>query len=210
MKLISVNVGGLTQVEVGGRVVGTGIFKVPVEGRLMVGRRGLEGDRVVDLRVHGGEHKAVYVYPNEHYAVWAEELGRDDLVPGQFGENFTTEGMLEESVHIGDRFRVGEAVLEVTQPRVPCFKLGIKMGDPRFPKRFLESMRSGFYLRVIEEGEVGPGDAIEFIEPGPEQISIQALYALRFREPRDREEVKRALTVPALSGEWRMELSSVL
>lgn len=210
MKLISVNVGGLTQVKFNGRVVGTGIFKEPVEGRVMAGRRGLEGDRVVDQRVHGGEHKAVYAYPHEHYPVWAEELGRDDLSPGQFGENFTTEGLTEDAVHIGDRFRVGEALLEVTQPRVPCFKLGIKMGDARFPKRFLESMRCGFYLRVIEEGEVGAGDAIELVEPGPEQISIKALYALRFQVPRDREDVKRALTVPALSGEWRMELSSLL
>ncbi len=210
MKLISVNVGGLTQVESNGRVVGTGIFKVPVEGRVLAGRRGLEGDRVVDRRVHGGEHKAVYVYPSEHYAVWAEELDRDDLAPGQFGENFTTEGLTEDAVHIGDRFRVGGALLEVTQPRVPCFKLGIKMGDARFPKRFLKSMRSGFYLRVIEEGEVGAGDAIELSEPGAEHISIRALYALRFQQPRDRDEVKRALSVPALSGEWRMELSSVL
>lgn len=210
MKLISVNIGGLTQVEVNGRVVGTGIFKEPVEGRVMAGRRGLKGDRVIDLRVHGGEHKAVYAYPDEHYAVWSDELGRDDLAPGQFGENFTTEGLMEDTVHIGDRFSVGEAVLEVTQPRVPCYKLGIKMGDARFPKRFLESMRSGFYLRVIEEGEVGAGDVIELIEPGPEQISIKALYALRFQKPRDKDEIQRALTVPALSGEWQKELRSVL
>ena len=202
MKLISVNVGGLTQVEVNGRVVGTGIFKEPVEGRVRVGRRGLEGDRVVDLRVHGGEHKAVYAYPSEHYAVWAEELGREDLAPGEFGENFTMEGLTEDAAHIGDRFRVGGAVLEV--------KLGIKMRDARFPKRFLESMRCGFYLRVIEEGEVGAGDAIELVEQRPEQISIQALYTLRFTEPRDKKEVKRALSVLALSSEWRMELSSVL
>ncbi len=210
MKLISVNIGGLTQTEVNGRVVGTGIFKEPVEGPVLAGRRGLEGDRVVDLRVHGGEHKAVYAYPNEHYPVWAEELGRDDLAPGQFGENFTTEGLIEDAVHVGDRFSVGEAVLEVTQPRVPCFKLGIKMGDARFPKRFLQSMRCGFYLRVIEEGDVGAGDAIKLVEPGPEQISIKTLYTLRFSEPRDRDEVKRALTIPALSGEWRQELSTVV
>jgi len=152
----------------------------------------------------------VYAYPHEHYATWAEELGREDLTPGQFGENLTTEGLLEDSVHIGDRFRVGEALLEVSQPRVPCFKLGIKMGDAKFPKRFLESMRSGFYFRVIEEGEVCAENAIALVEAGPEQISIRALYGLRFLEPRDRDEVKRALTIPALSGEWRMELSSVL
>jgi MOSC domain-containing protein YiiM len=198
------------KVEYNGRVVGTGIFKEPVEGRVPVGRLGLEGDRQVDLRVHGGEYKAVYAYPHEHYETWSDELGRDDLAFGQFGENLTTEGLLEDGVHIGDRFRAGTAVLEVTQPRVPCFKLGIKMGDPTFPKRVLQSMRCGFYLRVVEEGEIGAGDAIERIETGPEAVSIYALYHLRFHDYTNRDEIKRVLSIPALSKEWRKELSGVL
>lgn len=209
-KLLSLNVGTLTQVQHGGQTVGTGIFKEPIDGRVVAGRRGLAGDRVVDQRVHGGEHKAIYAYPSEHYPVWAEELGRDDLAYGQFGENFTTEGLTEETAHIGDRFRVGGALVEVTQPRVPCFKLGIKMGDPMFPQRFLESMRCGFYFRVLEEGEVGVGDALELVEPGPEQISIRQIYTLRFVDHEKKDEIKRALSIPALSGEWRQELSSVV
>ena len=208
-RVVSLNISPGRKVEYNGQVVGTGIFKEPVEGRVMAGRRTLEGDRQVDLRYHGGEHKAIYAYPHEHYPTWAGELGRDDLSFGQFGENLTTEGLLETTVHIGDRFRVGGAVLEVTQPRVPCFKIGIKMGDPSFPKRFLQSMRSGFYLRVIEEGEIGAGDAIERIEIGPERMSIHALYHLRFRDPQNRDEIRRALSIPALSKEWRKELSGL-
>ncbi len=208
-RIVSVNVSPGRKVEHNGEIVGTGIFKEPIADRVMVRRLNIEGDRQIDLRYHGGEHKAVYAYPHEHYALWAAELGRDDLAPGQFGENLTTEGLLEDAVHIGDRFRIGGAVLEVTQPRVPCFKLGIKMGDAAFPKRFLQSMRSGFYLRVIEEGEIGAGDAVERIEVGPEAISVRALYHLRFRDPQNKPELQRALSIPALSKEWRRELSGL-
>ena len=208
-KVVSANVSPGRKVEYNGEIVGTGIFKQPVAGRVMVRRLNLEGDRQIDLRYHGGEHKAVYAYPHEHYASWAAELGRNDLGFGQFGENLTTEGLLEDAVHLGDRFRIGGAVLEVTQPRVPCFKLGIKMGDPGFPKRFLQSMRSGFYLRVLEEGEVGAGDVIERVEVGPEAITIRALYHLRFRDSSNRTEIQRALGVAALSKEWRKELSGL-
>lgn len=209
MRIVSVNVSAGRQVEVNGRVVGTGIFKEPVAGRVMTRRLNLDGDRQVDQRVHGGEHKAVYAYPHEHYANWAEELGRDDLEFGQFGENLTTEGLTEETVHIGDRFRVGNALLEVTQPRVPCFKLGIRMGDPNFPKIFLKSMRCGFYLRVLEEGELGAGDAIELVETGSERISIHDLYHLRFQDWENKTGIQRALSVPALSEEWRKELGGL-
>jgi MOSC domain-containing protein YiiM len=208
-KVVSINVSLGRKVEHNGEIVGTGIFKEPVADRVMVRRLNLDGDRQIDLRYHGGEHKAVYAYPHEHYASWAAELGRNDLRFGQFGENLTTEGLLEDTVHLGDRFRIGGALLEITQPRVPCFKLGIKMGDPRFPKRFLQSMRSGFYLRVLEEGEVGAGDVIERVEVGPEAITIRALYHLRFRDPTNRAEIKRALGVPALSKEWRKDLSGL-
>ncbi len=175
----------------------------------MARRLGLAGDRQVDLRYHGGEHKAIYAYPHEHYATWAAELNRDDLGFGQFGENLTTEGLLETTVHLGDRFRIGGAILEVTQPRVPCFKLGIKMGDPEFVKTFLKSMRSGFYLRVLEEGEIGAGDTIERVAIGPEQITIHVLYHLRFKDPLNKTEIQRVLSVEALSKEWRKELSGL-
>jgi len=206
MKLLSLNISGLRQVEHRGKTVGTGIFKEPVTGPVKATRLTLEGDRQVDLRYHGGEHKAIYAYPHEHYATWAEELGRDDLTFGQFGENFTTEGLLETNVHIGDRFRVGEALVEVTQPRVPCFKLGIKMGDPHFVRIFLESERCGFYLRVLEEGAVEAGDAIEQEFTHPERISIQYIHHLYFQDSLNKDEIKRALTVEALSKEWRQQL----
>jgi MOSC domain-containing protein YiiM len=208
-RVAAVSVSGGRQVPHNGQIVGTGIFKEPVQGRVMARRLGFEGDRQVDLRYHGGEHKAVYAYPHEHYAAWAAELRRDDLGPGQFGENLTTEGLLETTVHVGDRFRAGGALLEVTQPRVPCFKLGIKMGDPEFPKIFLKSMRCGFYLRVIEEGAIGAGDPIERVKIGPEQITIHALYHLRFKDALNKAEIQRALSMEALSKEWRRELSGL-
>ena len=168
--MVSVNVGTprplLTPAK--GEVL-SGIVKTPVDGRRRVVAHNIEGDRQADLRVHGGETKAVYCYPHEHYARWAEELSRADLVPGQFGENLTTLGLLETQVRVGDRLRVGSALLEVTQPRSPCFKLAARMGLPEFPRLFLRSGRSGWYLRVVEEGDVGAGDVIvrEFAGAGP-------------------------------------------
>lgn len=208
-RVVALSISGGRQVSHNGQIVGTGIFKEPVAGRLVARRLGLEGDKQVDLRYHGGEHKAIYAYPHEHYATWARELGRQDFGFGQFGENLTTEGLLETTVHLGDRFRVGGALLEVTQPRVPCFKLGIKMGDPEFVKAFVKSMRSGFYLRVLEEGEIGAGDAIVRTEIGPERITIHDLYHLRFKDPLNRDMIQRALSVEALSKEWRRELSGL-
>jgi MOSC domain-containing protein YiiM len=208
-RVVGLSISGGRQVPHNGQTVGTGIFKEPVAGRLMARRLGLEGDKQVDLRYHGGEHKAIYAYPHEHYAMWARELGRSGFGFGQFGENLTTEGLLETTVHLGDRFRIGGALLEVTQPRVPCFKLGIKMGDPEFVKTFLKSMRSGFYLRVLEEGEIAAGDAIERVATGPERITIHDLYHLRFKDPLNKEMIQRVLGVEALSKEWRKELSGL-
>jgi MOSC domain-containing protein YiiM len=209
MEVLSVNVSPGRQVEHNGKVVGTGIFKEPVGGPVAIGRLGLEGDRQVDTRVHGGPDKAVYAYAHEHYGTWAEELGRDDLIRGQFGENLTVTGLLEADVHIGDRFRVGSALLEVTQPRVPCFKLGIKMGDATFPKRFLKSKRAGWYYRVIEEGTVQAGDAIAVEARDPHALSIHALCTLRYENYNDREALHRAAAIPALSKEWRRELEGL-
>ena len=166
MKLLSVNVSQPKEVSYNGKRVKTGIFKEPVSGRTMMRRLNLDGDGQGDPTVHGGIHKAVYVYPIEHYHYWKRELSRDDLTYGKFGENLTVEGMLEDTVHIGDIFRIGEALVEVSQPRVPCFKLGMKMRDPQIVKPFLESERVGFYVRVLEEGEVGAGDTIERTKVG--------------------------------------------
>ncbi|MBD0253785.1 MAG: MOSC domain-containing protein, partial [Rubrobacter sp.] len=155
MKLLSVNVSPPKEVTKGDRTVTTGIFKEPVDGRVMLRTLNLDGDGQADLVGHGGIYKAAYAYSVENYDYWKRELGRTDFPFGQFGENFTVEGMLEDEIHVGDVFRAGGALVEVTQPRVPCYKLGIKMGLRGFEKKFLASRRVGFYLRVLEEGDVG-------------------------------------------------------
>ena len=155
MKLLSVNVSPPKEVSYNGKRIKTGIFKEPVSGRTMMRRLNIDGDGQGDLSVHGGIHKAVYAYPVEHYDYWKQELGRNDLTYGKFGENLTVEGMLEETVYIGDVFRIGDALVEVSQPRVPCFKLGMKMRDPQIVKPFLESERVGFYVRVVGRGGSG-------------------------------------------------------
>ena len=203
MKLRSVNVSQPTTVAYRGRSVTTGIFKMPVSGRVMVRRLNLDGDGQADLSVHGGVDKAVYVYPLEHYAAWAQELGRSDLAFGQFGENLTVEGMLEDTVHIGDTFRIGAALLEVTQPRVPCYKLGIKMGSAQFPKKFMASNRTGYYVRVLEEGDVGAGDSIERITTDPERMTVRQTVRLAFFEQENVAMLEKILRVKGLSEEWR-------
>ncbi|OGI54068.1 MAG: hypothetical protein A3D32_08780, partial [Candidatus Muproteobacteria bacterium RIFCSPHIGHO2_02_FULL_60_13] len=164
MNLISINIGLPREITHGGQTVTSGIFKEPVAGPVRLGRLNLEGDGQADRRVHGGADKAVYVYPFEHYAFWAGELGRDDFSHGQFGENFTTRGLLEDGVCIGDVFEIEETRVQVTQPRTPCFKLGIRMAEENFPERFTSANRTGFYLRVLEEGMIAAGDAIEWVE----------------------------------------------
>lgn len=165
--LLSVNVARPGTVWYRGREFPTGIFKEPVSGRVRVGRLSVKGDVQADLTVHGGRDKAVYLYPAEHYDYWRTALGRGDLSPGFFGENFTAEGLVEDRVRIGDVLRAGTAVLQITKPRSPCFKLGAKAGSTRFVKTFLESGRLGYYLRVLEEGETGAGDAIEHLASDP-------------------------------------------
>lgn len=166
MKLLSVQVGRPRTVEHRGRSVRTGIYKEPVLFRVRVGRLNVEGDRQADLSVHGGPDKAVYAYDLSGYAHWRASLGRE-LAFGQFGENLTVDGMPETEVRIGDAYRVGGALLQVSQPRAPCFKLAMKMELPQFPKVFLASGRTGFYLRVLEEGEIGAGDSIELVSRDP-------------------------------------------
>ena len=163
LRLLSVNLATERVVRHRGREVRTGIYKEPAAGRVRLRTLGLEGDFQADPSVHGGPEKAAYVYPSEHYPYFRELLGRPDLSPGFFGENLTTEGLLEDEVRVGDVFRVGTAVVQVTSPRTPCFKLGAKVGSPAFVATFLDSRRLGFYLSVVEEGEVGAGDAIRRI-----------------------------------------------
>src|SRR6266436_7492816 len=178
MKLLSVNVGLPREVEWNGKIIRTSIFKAPVSGRVRVAQLNVEGDRQSDLSVHGGIDKAVYAYPSEHYPFWRAELPGIDLPWGAFGENLTTEGLMEDSVHIGDRFRIGSAELVVTQPRMPCFKLGIRFGRPDMVKRFLRSGRTGFYLRVSQEGEVAPGDAITVVTRDDHAIAVADIVGL--------------------------------
>jgi MOSC domain-containing protein YiiM len=185
MKLVSVQVGRPRTVRWHGRSVSTGIYKEPVAGRIMLRRFNLDGDEQADLTVHGGRDKAVYVYPSEHYPRWQAEFPDLPLPYGMFGENFTTEGLDEQSVRIGDQFRIGEAVVEVTQPRLPCYKLGIRFGRPDMPKRFHASGRCGLYLAVLHEGEVGAGDPWERIAQGDRQVSVIERYRQYFQEAGD-------------------------
>ena len=203
MKLLSVNVSQPKEVSYNGERIKTGIFKEPVSGRTMMRRLNIDGDGQGDPTIHGGIDKAVYVYPIEHYDYWKHELGRDDLTYGQFGENLTVEGLLEETVHIGDVFRVGEALVEVSQPRVPCFKLGIKMGNPQIVKPFLASERVGFYVRVLEEGEVGAGDAIERTKVGDGGMTVKEIVHLRHFDNANMVAAEKAANLPALTPSWR-------
>ena len=210
MKLLSVNVSQPKEVSYNGKRIKTGIFKEPVSGRTMMRRLNLDGDGQGDPTVHGGIHKAVYIYTIEHYHYWKRELGRDDLTYGQFGENLTVEGLLEETIHIGDVFRVGEALVEVSQPRVPCFKLGIKMGNARIVKPFLASERVGFYVRVLEEGEVGAGDAIERTKVGEGQMTVKEIVHLRHFDNTNVAAAEKAASLPALTPSWRDSFEEIV
>jgi MOSC domain-containing protein YiiM len=206
-RVVSVNVGTPREVRVGNQSVITAIFKSPVEGRVALRRNNLEGDRQADLTVHGGPYKAVYLYASEHYDYWAEQLPGEVLPFGMFGENLTTAGLREESVRIGDQFRIGSAVLQVTQPRMPCYKLGIRFNRPDMVKRFWLSGRSGIYFSVIEEGELGAGDAIERAGSGPEPITVADVVRLFMRQEKDPEKLRQAMRAP-LYGGWKQELDA--
>lgn len=201
-ELFSVNLGLPRPIDTPNGPVLSAIFKSPTGERVRARGHNLEGDGQADLSAHGGENKAVYGYPYEHYSTWAAELGRDDLGPGQFGENLTTKGLLETEVCVGDVLRIGSAVLEVSQPRSPCFKLGIRMGDPTFVRRFLQSGRPGFYFRIVEEGALQRGDVIERIERGATGITIYEVWDLSFGEADDPERLDVALGIPTLGPEW--------
>lgn len=186
-----------------GRGVRTSIFKTPVSRRIRVARDNLEDDRQSDLSVHGGPEKAVYAYPSEHYGFWRRELPDMELEWGAFGENFITEGLLEEEVCIGDRYRVGTAELVVTQPRMPCYKLAIRFGRIDMVKRFLQSRRSGFYLAVAREGEVGAGDAVERLARAERQLTVADVVALYATDSANQALLETASDHPSLPAAWR-------
>jgi MOSC domain-containing protein YiiM len=203
VKVLSVNVGLQREVTWQGKLVTTGIFKEPVNAPLMMRKLNLDGDRQADLTVHGGVNKAVYAYPSEHYPFWRAQFSGMDLPWGMFGENLTTEGMLEHAVYIGDRFRVGEAEVMATEPRMPCYKLGIKFGRADIIKRFLISRRTGFYFAVVREGMVGAGDAVQLIEREQEEISVADITRLYAFEKDDVKGLRRAIEVEALPESWK-------
>ena len=203
MKVLSINVARPRIIISKGQRISTGIFKQPVEGPVMLRRLNLDGDRQADLSVHGGPAKAVYAYPSEHYPLWQKELPDMDLPYGMFGENFTTEGLNEDNTNIGDRFRIGEAVVMVTQPREPCFKLAAKFGRDDIIKNFLESGRSGFYLAVVEEGMVESGQTIERIYRDENGVTVGDMNRLYLHGASDAALVRRALRVEALPSCYR-------
>ena len=194
MKIISVNVGLPRQVAWKGRMVRTGIFKEPVDGAVMIRELNLDGDQQADLTVHGGPKKAVYAYPAEHYDYWRRELPEATFSWGNFGENLTTEGLLEDSLHIGDRFKIGSAMLQVTQPRMPCYKLGIRFGRDDMIKRFLLSGRSGFYFSVVEPGEVRGGSEISIVSRDAEHLTIAHTNRLYLDQARERKAAQQKRT----------------
>jgi MOSC domain-containing protein YiiM len=203
MRVVSVNVGLPRLVRWNGREVTTAIFKTAVEGRIPLRRLNLEGDRQADLSVHGGAAKAVYAYPLEHYAFWRAELG-DELPLGAFGENLTVDGLpLERDVAIGDRFRIGTAELVVTQPRLPCYKLGLRFGRRDMVKRFLASGRTGYYLAVEVEGDVGAGDPVEAIARHPARIPVAEITRVYTSDRHDRAAIERLVALDALPPDWR-------
>ena len=207
MELLAISLSGIREVEYQGRRIETGIYKQPVTGLVRVTVSGLDGDVQADRKHHGGADKAVYAYTVENYRFWERELGK--ILPfGQLGENFAVNGMPDEEVHIGDVFSIGEIIVQVTQPRVPCFKLGIKMGDPGFVARFHHSGRVGFYLRVLQEGVVTAGDPIELLEADPAQLCISVAMLALTKGPRQQEIISRALAISALSQAWREDLQT--
>jgi MOSC domain-containing protein YiiM len=203
MQLVSVNVGLPQTITWKGRTVQTGIFKTPVNGRVQVRTLNLAGDRQADLSVHGGPDKAIYVYPSEHYDYWRSEFPNMELPWGMFGENLTTTGLLEGAVNVGDTFRIGSAVAMVTQPRVPCYKLAAKFGREDIVKRFLASGRSGFYLKVVQEGEVEVGDAIELISRDGHAVTVEDVANLYRDGPDQVSLLQRVVQVEALPENWR-------
>src|SRR5689334_8954805 len=209
-RLVSVNVGLPQDIPWRGETVHTSIWKHPVEGRCAARHLNLAGDGQGDLGGHGGEHRAVMVYQIDSYRYWERELGRNDFSFGQFGENFTVAGLPDDEVCIGDRYRIGSALFEVTQPRVTCYRLGIRMEEPAMPALLVSHHRPGFYLRVLEEGEAGAGDEIVKVADGPEHLTVATIDGLLYLPNASREQLERSLRIPALSVGWKTSFSALL
>jgi ferredoxin-NADP reductase/MOSC domain-containing protein YiiM len=209
-RLLSVNVGNPREITWCGKTVYTSVWKEPVQGRRLVGRLNIDGDAQGDLAGHGGEHRAVFVYQMDSYRYWQRELKRGDFTFGQFGENFTVEGLADSEVCVGDRYRIGGALFEVTQPRVTCYRVGIRMDKPRMAALLVAHHRPGFYFRVLEEGEVGAGDEIVKVAEGPERLTVAAVAALLYLPAPAKEELERALRIPALSPGWKSSFEALL
>jgi ferredoxin-NADP reductase/MOSC domain-containing protein YiiM len=209
-RLLSVNVGLPQDIPWQGKTVHTSVWKAPVQGPRRVRRLNIDGDGQGDLAGHGGEHRAVFVYQMESYRYWQKELGRNDFTYGQFGENFTVDGLPDREVCIGDRYRVGSVLFEVTQPRVTCYRVGIRMNEPQMPALLVAHGRPGFYLRVLEEGQVEAGDEIVQVGTGPERMSVFEINALLYRPGHPRSQLERALRIPALSAGWRGSFEALL
>jgi len=211
MLLVSVNISEPREIEYRGQIVRTGIFKEPASGRVAVRRLNIDGDGQADLKVHGGYDMAVYAYPVEHYPYWEKELGRRAFPHGQFGENLTVQGLLEDSARVGDVFRIGTARLQVTQPRIPCYKLAMRMDQEMdFPKRFQDSGRLGFYLRVLDEGEIGAGDTLELLERDTQSPTIAEFIEIYLRRSNDPESLRRMLAARELGAAWRVSFEKML
>ena len=208
-RLISVNVGLPRDIAWKGRTVHTGIWKAPVHGRCLVRRLNLDGDGQGDLGGHGGENRAAFVYQIESYRYWQQQLKRSDFVHGQFGENFTIEGLPDDLVCIGDRYQIGDALFEVTQPRVTCYRVGIRMNEPRMPALLTSSGRPGFYFRVLREGEVGAGDEIVKVGEARERMSVADINALLYSPDHAPDRLERALRIEALASGWRKSFEAL-
>ena len=210
VQLLSVNVGLPRDIAWRGKTVHTAIWKDPVQGRRMVQRLNIDGDGQGDLMGHGGEHRAVFVYQMDSYRYWQERLGRSEFTYGQFGENFTVDGLSDDEVCVGDRYRIGEALFEVTQPRVTCYRVGIRMNEPRMAALLTSSGKPGFYFRVLQEGEVEAGDEIVKVADGPERMTVAEINALLYLPGHSRQQLERALRIPALSAGWRTSFQAFL
>src|SRR5277367_6423394 len=209
-RLLSVNVGLPRDVSWQGEKVFTSVWKAPVQGRRIVRLLNVDGDGQGDLSGHGGEHRAVLVYQIDSYRYWEQQLGRTNFTLGQFGENFTVEGLPDGEVCIGDRYRIGGALFEVTQPRVTCYRVGIRMNNPEMPALLVSHKRPGFYCRVIEEGEIGAGDEIVRVADGPERVTVQEVDGLLYLPGHSLDQLQRALRIPSLSAGWKGSLEALV
>ncbi|GFO73927.1 hypothetical protein BPLS_P0273 [Bathymodiolus platifrons methanotrophic gill symbiont] len=212
MLLLSINTSRPIDVDYQGKTISTGIFKKPIDAPVFVTQANLKDDLQADLKNHGGEHKAVYAFSSDHYPYWRNTLQNPELKPGSFGENLTISGFDESTLHIGDQLSIGQCILEITQPRVPCFKLGIAVGNKNMPRLFIENFATGIYLRVLQEGVIETGNKVEVIKEGTSRVSVQSLfrayYDKGFQDPRS--VLEKVVLIPELSAEWSKKVTARL